>query len=89
MATTFFEASQAACQEITKTFDMVWALDAGLWNLRQAATEFFSNNADANNKDAKDAIVNGLYVHGFGDVWIKFEPCRVWLYMGTRRGIHI
>lgn len=80
MATTFFEASQAACQEITKTFDMVWALDAGLWNLRQAATEFFSNNADANNKDAKDAIVNGLYVHGlnlnrvaYGYTWEQEE----------------
>ena len=30
MASSFFEASQSACQEITKTFDMVWALDAGL-----------------------------------------------------------
>ena len=40
------------------------ALDAGLWNLRQASTEFFTHNPNANNKDAKNAIVNGLYVHG-------------------------
>lgn len=64
MAITFFEVSQAACQEITRTFDMVWALDAGLWNLRQASTEFFTHNLNANNKDAQNAIVNGLYVHG-------------------------
>lgn len=60
----FFEASQSACQEITKTFDMVWALDAGLWNLRQDATEFFVNNPGENNNAAKSAIVKGLYIHG-------------------------
>lgn len=64
MASSFFEASQSACQEITKTFDMVWALDAGLWNLRQDATEFFVNNPGENNNAAKSAIVKGLYIHG-------------------------
>lgn len=37
MANSMFESTYAACQEITKTFDMVWALDAGLWNLRRDA----------------------------------------------------
>lgn len=64
MASSFFEASQAACQKITRTFDMVWALDAGLWNLRQDATEFFANNPGENNNVAKSTIVKGLYIHG-------------------------
>lgn len=64
MASSFFEASQSACQEITRTFDMVWALDAGLWNLRQDATEFFANNSGENNNAAKSAIVKGWYIHG-------------------------
>lgn len=64
MASSFFESSRAACQEITKTFDMVWALDAGLWNLRQDATDFFASNPGENNNAAKSAIVKGLYIHG-------------------------
>ena len=64
MASSFFEASQSACQEITRTFDMVWALDAGLWNLRRDATDFFANNPGENNSAAKSAIVQGLYIHG-------------------------
>lgn len=64
MASSFFEISQSACQEITRTFDMVWALDAGLWNLRREATDFFSNNPEVTNSTAKSAIVKGLYIHG-------------------------
>ena len=76
MASTFFESSQVACQEITKTFDMVWALDAGLWNLRQTAREFFENNPNANNVNAKNAIVKDLYVHGLNLKRIAHE--RTW-----------
>ena len=64
MATTIFEATYFAAQQITATFDMVWALDAGLWNLRQAATGYFVNHPEANDKQAKEELVNGLDVHG-------------------------
>ena len=64
MATTIFEATYSASQQITATFDMVWALDAGLWNLRQAATQYLTEHPEANTKEAKDALVKGLYVHG-------------------------
>ena len=41
MASTMFESTYAAYQEITKTFDIIWALDAGLWNLRTGAPKFY------------------------------------------------
>ena len=57
MATTIFEATYSASQQITATFDMVWALDAGLWNLRQAATQYLTEHPEANTKEAKDALL--------------------------------
>lgn len=64
VATTIFEATYDAHHEITRTFDMVWALDVGLWNLRESAKEYFANNPTANNSEAKDSLVKGLEVHG-------------------------
>ena len=39
MALTMFSATYWAQEEITRTFDMVWALDVGIWNLRTAARD--------------------------------------------------
>lgn len=64
MANTMFEATYAACQEITKTFDMVWALDAGLWNLRTAAQKYYLEHPNATEKEVKDSLVQGLAIHG-------------------------
>lgn len=64
MASTMFEATYLACQEITKTFDMVWALDAGLWNLREATKAFYAKHPDATDKEAKDSVVQGHTIHG-------------------------
>ena len=63
---------------------MVWALDAGLWNLRQDATDFFASNPGENNNAAKSAIVKGLYI-----TWIKSRTNRTWIYMGAGRRIYI
>jgi hypothetical protein len=64
MATTMFLATHSASQEITRAFDMVWALDTGLWNLRTSAAKYFGEHPEVTNKDAQDALVEGLYVHG-------------------------
>ena len=54
MSNTIFEATYFASQQITATFDMVWALDAGLWNLRQDAKKYFIEHPDANNIEVKN-----------------------------------
>ena len=64
MATTMYLATQFAHQEITRAFDLVWALDVGLWNLRTTADQYFRDHPEANNREAQDAIVKGLTVHG-------------------------
>lgn len=64
MANTIFEATYSASQQITATFDIVWALDAGLWNIREAAKQYFLNHPHASDKDAKDTLVKGLDIHG-------------------------
>lgn len=64
MSNTIFEATYFASQQITATFDMVWALDAGLWNLRQDAKKYFIEHPDANNIEVKNALVSGLDIHG-------------------------
>lgn len=64
MASTMFEVTYAAYQEITKTFDIIWALDAGLWNLRTDAQKFYLEHPDATEKQAKDELINGLQIHG-------------------------
>ena len=64
MASTMFESTYAAYQEITKTFDIIWALDAGLWNLRTGAQKFYSEHPNATESQAKDELINGLQIHG-------------------------
>ena len=73
MSNTIFEATYFASQQITATFDMVWALDAGLWNLRQDAKKYFIEHPDASNIDAKNALVSGLNVHGLNPKRIANE----------------
>ena len=41
MSNTMFDATHDAGKAITRTFDMVWPLVAGLWNIRQASKDFF------------------------------------------------
>lgn len=64
MSNTMFAATHDAGKAITRTFDMVWPLVAGLWNIRQASKDFFVQNPNASNKDAKRAIISGLNVRG-------------------------
>ena len=65
MASTMFEATYAAYQDITKTFDIIWALEAGLWNLRNDAEKYYSEHPDATEKQAKaELIKKGLPIHG-------------------------
>ena len=73
MANTIFAATYSASQQITSTFDMVWALDAGLWNLRQAANQYFIEHPKASNQEAKDFLVKGLYIHGLNPKRIGTE----------------
>lgn len=73
MANTIFEATYSASQQITATFDMVWALDAGLWNLRQATNQYFLEHLQASNQEAKNALVKGLYIHGLNPKRIGAE----------------
>lgn len=65
MAITMFEATYAAYQDITKTFDIIWALEAGLWNLRNDAEKYYSDYPDATNDQAKGELIKkGLSIHG-------------------------
>lgn len=73
MSNTIFEATYFASQQITATFDMVWALDAGLWNLRQDAKKYFIEHPDANNIEVKNALVSGLDIHGLNPKRIANE----------------
>lgn len=73
MANSMFESTYAACQEITKTFDMVWALDAGLWNLRRDAQKYYAEHPDATEEEVKDNLVQGLTIHGLNPKQIAIE----------------
>ena len=73
MANTIFETTYSASQQITATFDMVWALDAGLWNLRQAANQYFLEHPQASSQEAKNSLVKGLYIHGLNPNSAFFE----------------
>lgn len=73
MANTIFEATYSASQQITATFDMVWALDAGLWNFRQAANQYFLEHPQASSQEAKNALTKGLYIHGLNPKRIGTE----------------
>lgn len=64
MANTAFEATYLASQKITAIFDIAWAIQAGLWNLRKAATQYFLDHPEAENQSAKDALVKDLHIHG-------------------------
>lgn len=64
MTSTMLESTYAAYQEITKTFDIIWALDAGLWNLRTGDQKFYSEHPNATESQAKDELINGLQIHG-------------------------
>lgn len=73
MANTMFGATYLAWQEITKTFDMVWALDAGLWNLRKAAKKYYDEHPNTTEKEAKNSLVEGLTIHGLNPKRISTE----------------
>ncbi len=73
MANTIFEATYSASQQITATFDMVWAIDAGLWNLRQAANQYFLEHPQASNQQANISLVKGLRIHGLNPKRIGIE----------------
>ena len=73
MANSMFESTYAACQEITKTFDMAWALEAGLWNLRKDAQKYYDEHPDATEKEVKDNLVQGLTIHGLNPKRIATE----------------
>ena len=73
MATSMFDATAYANEQITATFDMVWALDAGLWNLRQATTRFLQNHSNATNKQLQDSLIPGLRIHGLNPMRIAVE----------------
>lgn len=73
MASSMFLASYNAFQVITRTFDIVWALDAGLWNFRNEAKRFFKDNPDASNAEARNNLVKDLDIHGLNPYRIAKE----------------
>ncbi len=64
MKATIFEATYFATQQITATFDIVWALDAGLWNFRKMAAHLYEEYPDISDPEAIATLVKGLYIHG-------------------------
>lgn len=73
MSNTMFAATYAACQEITKTFDMVWALDAGLWNLRNVTKKYYLDHPDATVEEVRLNLTPGMSIHGLNPKRITFE----------------
>jgi len=73
MACTMFEATLSASQDITRTFDIIWALDAGLWNLRASAQNYFKENPNATPTEAKNNLVSGINIHGLNLHRIAYE----------------
>ncbi len=73
MANTMFEATYLAAQQITSTFDIVWALDAGLWNFRESVIQYLHDHPEANPKEVTDALVKGLHIHGLNPKRIATE----------------
>jgi hypothetical protein len=65
MANTVFEATYQASQQITETFDMVWPIVGGLWNLKTESERYFIEHPGADGKQAKKDIVPNLDIHGF------------------------
>lgn len=64
MTCSFFESSLTTYQEVTRVFDMVWAIDAGLWHLRNNTIEYFNINPQNSAADAKRDLVHGIDIHG-------------------------
>ncbi len=62
--TTMYSATYHALQAITQTFTMAWALDAGLYRLRESAIEFFDKNPKASNTDANAELHIPNSIHG-------------------------
>lgn len=73
MSNTMFESTYMANQEITKVFDMAWALEAGLWNLRIVVQKYYLNHPDATNEEVTEALVQGLRIHGLNPKRIATE----------------
>lgn len=61
--TSVFASTHSALNEITRTQDMVWAIDAGLSNLRQDIQEYYSSNPSANDTQAKNSVLHGNTNH--------------------------
>lgn len=57
---TMFEATYIAQQSIAQICDMAWALEAGLWNLRNAAQKYYTESPNARAVEAKKALTHGL-----------------------------
>lgn len=64
MASSMFQATYDASKEITRTLDMVWALNLGLWRLRNDASDYLDSHPDTNDKKMKVEFAKGVYIHG-------------------------
>lgn len=61
---SMFETTYHTMQSITRVFDMVWPIDAGLWHLKSDTLEYYSQHEDATDDELKAQFVSGLTIHG-------------------------
>lgn len=73
MTNSVFTATHIAFQEITRTFDMVWAIDAGLWKLRYDITHYLDGHPNALEHEIKNAMLSGISIHGLNCKRISAE----------------
>lgn len=64
MASSAFSATYSAASQITRTFDMVWGLTAGLWKLRADTAGYFKTHPDSTNKEIVAELFHGSGIHG-------------------------
>lgn len=61
---TMYQATFAACNELTKTFDMIWPIDGALWCFKQEIIDCINETPDISDAQLKIKFFQTKYIHG-------------------------
>lgn len=70
---TMYSATFAACNELTKMFDMVWPIDGALWRFKHEVINCINETPDISDAQLKAELFPTKYIHGLNFHRTAFE----------------
>ncbi len=90
MKDVFFSATKNALENITETFDSVWPIAVGLWNLRCSVNEVKLDNPGITEKELALKYTEGSGIHGvnykrsfFERTWEQQQSDFAWILLNS------